>query len=554
MLSIFSFISLTIIAVGLLFFGVFISQSGKLTQFINFLIVIYFSYYLWLDSSGMLYNNEEASSFLNSFEFIQEDTLFFRFFAFYTNIIIIVFFFGICDRFFRSKNAVFEFPFLIIFLHFGGLFALYINNFIDIFLALELATLTSYVLITFERQNRFSTYAGIQYFILGSLPSARLLIAFGLFYLQGGSVVFQDLDLLFSNVVIPSVWNSNTFFIADTFNDAVEIISPERNLNTTELISTFWHQNRNPINFFSNEFINNTIDTINPLNSIRIVSLFFLLFNFFFKLTAAPFHVWAPSVYGKGPIASVAFLSIYSKTRILFLRYKLINSFLHIFSFIILISLIFIGLLSIVTGIIGAFSEKTIKRFFVYSSRGHVGFILIGFGVITIEGSIASFHYLFVYILSSFIIWFRLLSIGRNKQKLVQLAELKTRNPMLALIFAFLIFSISGIPPFAGFFIKLDILTSVIDSSHFFVTYFRFLCTVISFFYYLRLIKIMFFDQKNESVMTNIALYSIFTNEAPYNVYRLWTIALLIIFLGCYMLFMHKPIFIIESQILSTLF
>jgi len=80
------------------------------------------------------------------------------------------------------------------------------------------------------------------------------------------------------------------------------------------------------------------------------------------------------------------------------------NGFLHSFSFILIITLILIGLISIITGIIGAFSEKTLKRFFVYSSIGHVGFILIGFSIITIEGSIASFHYLFVYIISSFII------------------------------------------------------------------------------------------------------------------------------------------------------
>jgi NADH-quinone oxidoreductase subunit N len=181
MLSITSIISVTIIAIGLLFFGVFISQSGKLTHFINFLIVIYLSYFLWLDNSGLFYTNMVGNA-VSPFDFLQEDSLYFRFFVMYTTIILIVFFIGISDRFFRSKSTIFEFPRLILFLHFGGLFTLYRNNFRDIFLAIELVTLTSYVLITFERQNRFSTYAGIQYFILGSLPSAMILIAFGLFY------------------------------------------------------------------------------------------------------------------------------------------------------------------------------------------------------------------------------------------------------------------------------------------------------------------------------------------------------------------------------------
>jgi len=109
-------------------------------------------------------------------------------------------------------------------------------------------------------------------------------------------------------------------------------------------------------------------------------------------------------VYGKAPIASVAFLSIYSKVLIFFLMFKLLNSFLHIFSSITLLIFFFVGRFSVFVGIIGAFSEKRIKSFFVYSSRGHVGFMLIGLGLNTLEGSVATFSYLIVYVLSSFII------------------------------------------------------------------------------------------------------------------------------------------------------
>jgi len=154
---------------------------------------------------------------LDSLESIQNDSLYFRFFIFYSTLILIIFFIGITDRYFLSKIAIFEFPILILFLFFGGIFALSLHTFIDIFLGLEIVTLASYVLITFERQNRFSTYAGIQYFILGSLPSARLLISFGLFYLQSGSVALQDLDILF-NVVTP-------LSILDETNDIVFIFN-----------------------------------------------------------------------------------------------------------------------------------------------------------------------------------------------------------------------------------------------------------------------------------------------------------------------------------------
>jgi NADH:ubiquinone oxidoreductase subunit 2 (subunit N) len=167
---------------------------------------------------------------LNSLANIQDDSLYFRYFLCFSTIILIIFFIGISDRFFISKTSIYEFPILILFLFFGGLFALSLHTFIDIFLGLEIVTLASYVLITFERQNRFSTYAGIQYFILGSLPSARLLIAFGLFYIQGGSVALQDLDILFNTVVssseliqvndLPYIFNNVGDAITDSKCDA----------------------------------------------------------------------------------------------------------------------------------------------------------------------------------------------------------------------------------------------------------------------------------------------------------------------------------------------
>jgi NADH-quinone oxidoreductase subunit N len=154
---------------------------------------------------------------------IQDDSLYFRFFIFYSTLTLIIFFMGISDRFILSKRSIYEFPVLILFLFLGGLFALSLHTLIDIFLGLEIVTLASYVLITFERQNRFSTYAGIQYFILGSLPSARLLISFGLFYLQSGSIALQDLDILFNTVSLASslVQYDDTSFIFNTVSNNI---------------------------------------------------------------------------------------------------------------------------------------------------------------------------------------------------------------------------------------------------------------------------------------------------------------------------------------------
>jgi len=170
----------------------------------------------------------------------------------------------------------------------------------------------------------------------------------------------------------------------------------------------------------------------------------------------------------------------------------------------------------------GAFSEKAIKSFFVYSSIGHVGFILIGLGLNTLEGSSAMMTYLAVYILTSFVIWFILLLIGRSKTHLSQFAELQKTDPVLAIIFAFLIFSRSGIPPLGGFFIKLDILSAVQDNSHFFMNYVLFIFTVIGFFYYLRIIKIIFFDtQSSVRSATSIKFYQVSPLEYTPNLGRI---------------------------------
>jgi len=109
-------------------------------------------------------------------------------------------------------------------------------------------------------------------------------------------------------------------------------------------------------------------------------------------------------VYEKGPVASVTYLTIYSKLLIFFLRFKFRHSFLYRYRYVLIYNLIFIGLFTLFIGMMNAFIEKIIKRFFIYSSIGHVGFIVIGFAINTIDGTVAAFHYLAVYILSSFII------------------------------------------------------------------------------------------------------------------------------------------------------
>ena len=183
-----------------------------------------------------------------------------------------------------------EFPILLLFIHFGGLFALRRHTFRDRLIALERVTLASYVFVTFERQNRFSTYAGVQYFILGSFPSAMLLLAFALFYLQSGSRAFQDMDLFFNTTYELSSCN----FITD---ETTKLSYRNSNMSknfikvSTQLVIPLLEGNGEFYSAFPMDKIESIASSLNPINSRTVVALGLLFFNFFFKITAAPFHV-----------------------------------------------------------------------------------------------------------------------------------------------------------------------------------------------------------------------------------------------------------------------
>jgi NADH:ubiquinone oxidoreductase subunit 2 (subunit N) len=221
-----------------------------------------------------------------SLEVMQEDSLYFRLFFVYSTLTVAIFFFGVADRFFLSKRGRLEFPILLIFIHFGGLFALRRHTFMDRLIALERVTLASYVFVTFERQNRFSTYAGVQYFILGSFPSAMLLLAFALFYLQSGSRAFQDRDRFFNtNYDVTGIHASQDSFKLD-YITVVQESGDSITLNylDTEVVKSF-------LDFFPRDQIEGVAASLHSVNARSVRALLFLFFNFFFKITAAPFHV-----------------------------------------------------------------------------------------------------------------------------------------------------------------------------------------------------------------------------------------------------------------------
>lgn len=508
-----------------------------------------------------------------------------------TMITICIFLFGIADVFYIKENSSMEYGLLIILIQISAMLAINSENFMEIVLALECISLCSYILVGYERRNKFSAQAGIQYLILSSVVSVLLILGISIIYKCYGSFYKNHIEMLlqYDSTNVYSNWNlsqkiSNLIFLEFTnlIEDWYWLIEDLGKLSnwlfTTENIDyTFLIKKKNfelqkiriynPYNsvlnydtLFLQESIKNNYSWVNSndvllLNNSDKVIFYYnyifvsvyiacllILINFLFKITAAPFHIWAPAIYGKAPIASVTFLSIFSKITILFLIIYLLTSTFYMLNDLWEPLLIFCSVLSVICGALGALSERVIKRFFVYSSMGHIGFILVGIAVHSIAGITAAINYLIVYIITSFIVWFIIMLLARQLTHLNHFKILKT-NDIIAFIFTVVMFSMSGIPPLGGFFVKFEILHCLFNSAIYWVAFIFLILTVITFFYYLRIIKLIYFE--NPKIF--VKLKYIDDNKLRFITFA-WHFLVLFTFL------MQPPVIYIISSVVKTFF
>lgn len=327
------------------------------------------------------------------------------------------------------------------------LFLVSSSDFISMYLAVELQSLCFYVIAAIKRNSEFSTEAGLKYFLLGAFSSGLLLFGCSLIYGFTGVTNFSEL--------------------AKIFTGGTEGIL----LSTSSL----------------------------PACELGMV---FLLVGFLFKIAAAPFHMWSPDVYEGAPTSVTAFFMITPKAAILavFLRIFL-ESFYDFFlswqSLVILASMS-----SLVIGSLAALSQTKIKRLLAFSSIGHVGYLLAGFACGTIEGIQALLIYLVVYIVMNINMFaFLLCSVRRDTsystsriKYITDLSYLAKTNPILALTFTITMFSMAGIPPLAGFYSKAYLFFATMSSGLYSLAIFGVLTSVLSCFYYIRLVKIIYFE------------------------------------------------------------
>ena len=358
----------------------------------------------------------------------------------------------------ESMNA-FEYMILVLLSTCSMLFLLASADFLSMYLALELQSLCFYVMAAWKRTSEFSTEAGLKYFLLGAFSSGILLFGCSLIYGFTGITNFSDLAKLFT-------------------------------CGNEEIIASI-----PSVPFYEKQ------EQTSALKAYEL-GMIFILVGLLFKLTAVPFHMWAPDVYEGSPTSVTAFFSIVPKVSILAVMLRIFVDSFYDFMIPWQKILIFCSLASMLVGSLAALSQNKVKRLLAFSSIGHVGYLLIGLCCGTVEGLQALFIYLVIYIIMTINLFSLILSpvrrlfmhSVRRVKYTTDFTMLAKTNPILAITLTATMFSIAGIPPLAGFYSKAFLFFAAISSTMYLLAIVGVLTSVVSCFYYIRFIKIMYFE------------------------------------------------------------
>lgn len=334
-----------------------------------------------------------------------------------------------------EKFDKFEFPVLVLLATLGMLLMISANDMLALYLGLELQSLALYVIAAINRDNVRSTEAGLKYFVLGALSSGMLLYGISLVYGYTGHTSFEA--------------------IAAALGDG------ERQLGL-------------------------------------VFGLVFVLAGLCFKISAVPFHMWTPDVYEGAPTPVTAFFAAAPKMAAMALIVRVtMGAFEPIGSDWQQI-IVFISIASMLLGSFAAIGQKNIKRLMAYSSIGHMGYALVGLAANSEAGVRGVVIYMLIYLVMTLGTFAFILAMRRkdgNVEQISDLAGLSSTNPMMATILTILMFSLAGIPPLAGFWGKWYVFLAAIDAKLYALAVIGMLASVVGAYYYLRIIKIMWFDE-----------------------------------------------------------
>ncbi len=343
----------------------------------------------------------------------------------------------------HQNSARYEYAVLILLATLGMMLMVSANNLISLYVGLEMQSLALYVIAAFQRHDLRSTEAGLKYFVLGALASGMLLYGASLVYGFAGTTDFTALAALLAKG---------------------QAEAPALGL---------------------------------------VVGIVFILVGLAFKVSAVPFHMWTPDVYEGAPTPVTAFFSVAPKLAAVGLLVRvmigpfgeLVGQWQQI--------VVFISIASMVLGGFVAINQRNIKRMMAYSSIGHVGYALIGLAVGNQVGVRGVLIYMAIYIFMNLGVFTCILCMRRGGgmvENIDDLAGLSKTHPMLALAMAIFMFSMAGIPPLAGFFSKLYIFLAAIEAGLYTLAVIGVLTSVVAAYYYLRIIKVMYFDDVADSL------------------------------------------------------
>ena len=365
----------------------------------------------------------------------------------------------------QEQHNQFELIVLLMLSSCSMLFMIQSADLIAIYLAIELQSLCFYVMAALKSNSPFSSEAGCKYFLLGAFSSGILLFGCSLVYGFTGVTELMDLCKICS-CGLPKLSSAG-----------------EEILLTNQL----------------------------QLRGCEL-GMIFILVAFLFKCTAVPFHVWAPDVYEGAPTTVTAFFSIAPKIALLGLMIRLFGSSDFAFSLGWQKILIFSSLLSMILGSFAAMSQNKIKRVLAFSSIGHVGYMLLPLSLDSLLGvqALCTYVVTYVFMTASLFSTF-LLHMGRldtesgtalgkvfRVKYITDLTQLGVTNPALAAGLTLTLFSMAGIPPLAGFYAKAGLFLAALSSSQYLLAVIGVLTSVVSSYYYIRLVKIMYFEKSNK--------------------------------------------------------
>lgn len=402
------------------------------------------------------------------------------YFAFFTKLTICffsaIYFFIIADSLKEQRLTSVEYLVVILFAVLGLMLMCSSNDLFISYLTIELSSLAFYVMASFRKTSSYSVESGVKYLVTGAVSSAFFLLGSSFIYGLSGSINFSDFVDLFDGFKF----------------DSKQLLLPDTD-NTREL----W---RIAVMFI---VFGIQVVTREPFDiSFLEIGLALILFGLFIKLALAPFHLWSLDVYEGSPTSSTIFFAVISKLSLFVLLVRLCYvSFFTIHECWQFYSL-WIGILSVFVGSFGGLKQRKLKTLFAYSSISHMGYAILSFSTCTSFGLQVLLYYMVIYMLSGLALWSIMLFLRVNKnnvsakysKELGDLVLLSKSNPALAFALAIIMFSIAGIPPLVGFIAKLGIFSVVVGCSFYLVALISILCSVVSTFYYIRIVKILYFE------------------------------------------------------------